>query len=287
VIVEIHPREFFMSLPRAIAGPTGLLVLFLFGLVSSAAAQTMSVTWYTVSSSDPDRPFPYSGGAVVDDEVLSALGPGNLPEYNSAYGGPAIHDLVSIGGGIQEITWWSPAHDPDVTQTGTGTVSLPINLPCTSSSNCLYPPNGKGTADAGSSGYEAAVFSATLTPKTTESISFSIGADDVAFAYLNGQIVCDLGGVHPDAPGTCTSGTLSAGSTNSLEIFYADLRPAAAAFNFSIETTNVSSCPSGTSGPNCTPVTTGTGVPEPLTLGLMSFGFAALGCVRRRRSRAG
>jgi fibro-slime domain-containing protein len=257
--------------------------LLLLGFVSVAGAQTMTATWFTVSSSDPDRPFPYTNGAVVPNEVLAALGPDGLPEYNSSYGGPAVQDLYTHGG-VSEITWWSPAHDANVTETGTTSVLLPLNFPCTSSSNCLYPANGAGSADGGTSGYQAAIFSATLTPKTTESVSFSIGADDVAFAYLNGQIICDLGGVHPDSPGTCTTGTLTAGTSNTLEVFYADLRPSAAAFSFSIETTNVgvcsSSCGSGTSPGG------GTGVPEPATLGLMSLGFAALGFARRRRTGA-
>ncbi len=265
-------------------------VILVWGWVSAANAQTLTATWYTVSSSDPDRPFPYSGGAVYSNEVLAALGPNGLPEFNSSYPGPAIHDLYNSGG-VEQIAWWSPAHDSNVTETGTSTITLPLNYPCTSSSNCIFPPNGGGTQDAGTAGYQAATFSGTLSPKTSETVSFSVGADDVAFVYLNGEIVCDLGGVHPDTPGTCTTGMLTAGTSNSLEIFYADLRPAAAALNFSLVTTNVTVCPAGTTGPSCTPTTGGspggsTGVPEPATLGLMGLGFLGAAWSRRRRCRA-
>lgn len=136
----------------------------------------------------------------------------------------------------------------------------------------LSAQTGAARKTPGRAGYQAATFSGTLSPKTSETVSFSVGADDVAFVYLNGQMVCDLGGVHPDTPGTCTTGMLTAGTSNSLEIFYADLRPAAAPLNFSLVTTNVTVCPAGTTGPSCTPTTTGrspggsTGVPEPATL---------------------
>jgi hypothetical protein len=252
------------------------------GFVPYVSAQSLTATWYTVSSSDPDRPFPYDNGTLFNNEVLPTLGPDNLPEFNSSYGGPAIQDLY-LHDGVQEITWWSPAHDSNVTATGSTTVTLPINWPCTSSSNCVFPPNGAGTHDAGTAGYQAAVFAADITPKTTETVSFSVGADDVAFAYLNGMIVCDLGGVHPDSPGTCTTGVLNGGSNNVLEIFYADLRPAAAAFSFGMVTNNVSVCPPGTSGPNCSPIST-KGVPAPDTLSLIGLSLLAFAGYRLGRT---
>ena len=138
----------------------------------------------------------------------------------------------------------------------------------------LYPPNGTGRADGPGHGYQAAVFTATLTPATTESVSFSVGADDVAFVYLNGSIVCDLGGVHADTPGICTTGTLTGGSANNLEVFYSDLQPTAAALTFDLTTTNVTTTPPG--GGN-------KGVPEPGSLALFSTALFGLRFARRRR----
>jgi fibro-slime domain-containing protein len=102
-----------------------------------------------------------------------------------------------------------------VTQTGTGTITLPY------SNGSFFPPNGTGTNDA--NGFQAAAFSTVLSVPSAETISFNIGADDVAFVYLDGRIVCDLGGVHPDSAGTCTSGSLTA-SNHTLELFYADIQ---------------------------------------------------------------
>src|SRR4029077_15033404 len=96
-----------------------------------------------------------------------------------------------------EITYWSPSLNRFGTKTGTGVVSLPFNVP----SN-FFPPNGTGSADAGSNGYESACLSGSLIvlANTTEIASFSIGADDMAFAYLDGHVVCDLGGIHGIGP---------------------------------------------------------------------------------------
>ena len=86
------------------------------GLWTAARASTLSATYFTISSSDPDFG---SGGVqtccsvVSDNEVLSALGPNGLPLYNTTgysddHGsGTAtpITDIDTKG----EITWWSPA----------------------------------------------------------------------------------------------------------------------------------------------------------------------------------
>jgi fibro-slime domain-containing protein len=240
------------------------------GLWTAARASTLSATYFTISSSDPDFG---SGGVqtccsvVSDNEVLSALGPNGLPLYNTAYSddlgsgtATAIKDIDTQG----EITWWSPALNSNVSQTGTGSITLPY------SNGCMDPPNGGGcSGDGGNQGYLAAIYTGQLDVggSTSETVSFSVGADDVAFVYLDNQIVCDLGGVHGSTAGTCTTPTITTGDHN-IEIFYADVHPTGAAFNFDITTTNVSSSAT---------------VPEPATLSLLGLGLVSLGFVRRKR----
>jgi hypothetical protein len=121
-----------------------------------------------------------------------------------------------------EITWRSPALNngdaaatSDVTQTLTGTITLPY------ADGNFYPPDGTGPNDANE--FQAAVFSTVLDVPSAESISFNVSADDLGFVYLDGSIVCCLGGVHGNSLGSCTSGTLNAGD-HTLELFCADLK---------------------------------------------------------------
>lgn len=247
-------------------------VATLFSSAVSADPITMSATYYTIAESDQD--MNHLAGGVYNNEVQQNLGPNGLPILNTTQYGcttncfsssNAPQDVTSNG----QITWWSPSLNnggaggsSDVTQTGTGTVTLPYN------NGSFYPTNGTGGNDA--SGFQAAVFSTVLNVPTAEAISFNVGADDVAFVYLNDQIVCDLGGVHGDSAGTCTSSVLSAGS-NTLEIFYADLEETGAALTFSVETSGITGAPPST------------GVPEPANLALFGLGLGAMTYLVRRR----
>jgi fibro-slime domain-containing protein len=73
-------------------------------------------------------------------------------------------------------------------------------------------------------------------------ISFSVGADDAVFVYLDGTIVCDLGGAHASTSVTCSSPEVNAG-IHTLDLFYVDLRQTNAALNFAVATQNVTVTP--------------------------------------------
>ena len=83
--------------------------------------------------------------------------------------------------------------------------------------------------------YKRQVLSGTLYAPAAETLSFSIASDDVAFAYLDGQIACDDGGVHGATAVPCTTATVSPGN-HTLKLFYADLHPVDAALDFSVIT---------------------------------------------------
>lgn len=243
------------------------LPLLAFATMTSATAfaDSLSYTYYEILNTDPSYGRLCCGGPYTIPEVLPTLGPNGLPMLNPAYPGnwPNLADLYPTPEG-EEITWWDPALNPNVIATppgNTGTVTLPIDIPAN-----FFPPNGTGSND--SLGGMIAVYTGTLYAPTTELISFGIGSDDSSFAYLDGTLVCDDGGVHAFSYGSCVSPFDISAGDHTLELFYDDLNPVQAGLYFAVTTEGVT-------------VT----APEPGSLTLLGIGLLGVAGIIRRKLR--
>jgi len=209
------------------------------------AADTMNATYYVLSPSDPDTGSSYCC-SVWSNETTTTLGVDGLPVYNSGYGGPTLHDVNGAG----ELTWWSPSFNANVTETGTGTITLPFN-----DSN-MYPPGGTGGNDA--NGFETAVFSGVLHVATAGDVTFDMGSDDDSILALGNTVIDEVGGVHSVTDPGAVVEDLAAGNYN-LTLFYADRDQTQAVLDFNVTGATISA------------------VPEPATWAMMLVGFGVLG----------
>jgi hypothetical protein len=225
----------------------------------ASATNTLSIDYFTIDTADPDINHLCCG--TYDNMVQNNLGPNGFPVLNGAYGGPIPQDVATTG----ELTWWSPLLNSHVHYTSTGTVTLPFSRP-----GDFFPPDGTGSSDA--NGYQSAVLYGTLIAPTDETISFSIGADDSAFAYLDGTVVCDLGGVHPFSPGSCVTPFVIHAGAHTLQVFFDDLNAVQSGLSFTVLTEGVITAPSQP-------------VPAPQTLALVLLALAGVGLSRRSQPR--
>ena len=83
------------------------------------------------------------------------------------------------------------------------------------------------------------MFSTVLNFPIAETISFNLGADDDAFVYLDGTLVCSLGGVHINAPAACNPPGVVTAGPHTLQLFYADIENANASLTFSVTTAGI------------------------------------------------
>jgi hypothetical protein len=209
-----------------------------------------------------------TGGISNSDYVKSTLINGNPVFFGTGFNSdagavsaPGANYLAPDG----EILYWTAG------QNGITSVSGPE--PLTVSSDPSHPTEMFVPGQSNNSTDElTAILTGTFNLAAPGNVQFSVGADDEAFVYLDGNLIETIAGIHALSPTLSTDIPNLAAGIHTVQIFYADLDEVQAQLSFA-ETPDTS-------------VTITPAVPEPSTFMLFGTGLlGAAGAIRRRLTR--
>lgn len=234
-------------------------------MVSAASAVHAQgpVSWtagfFSVTNDNSINPDFQTGidGGVVTGLVNNTLGPGGLPTV-SAFGAARAVGSGNISqiNGNGELQWWTPAPG-SVAADGGGPIAFGnINVP----SN--FWVTGEGSND---NFFKTAWYSTTWNSGTALSFSGTLGADDDAWLFINGQLVLDNGGVKAISATSSVNNYMLNAGVNRIDLFFADRNTVQSGLVFTQEFTQI--------------------VPEPSSVALLMAGSLVFVAGYRRRTR--
>ena len=241
------------------------VLLLCVSAVSNAVIMTLDTTIRDFSASHDDFQSAKGGNGFFTGLVTNTLGPNGKPVY---VGGQTLSSKENFD------QWFNdrPGINISLENSLVATESTINPGVFTFSSNAYFPINGIGF---GNEGYRHNYHFTTEIHTQFTYTGFGLGSDftfkgdDDVWVYVNGELVIDLGGIHPKRTGSVDIDSLglTEGSTYSLDIFHAERQTVGSNFSFTTAAK-----------------LTSTTVPEPSAFLMMVIGLALLGCLRRKQA---
>ena len=225
-----------------------------------AGANTVQIDWFSVSPTFGDFNTLACGVQNCGQQFTNANPEVTVGSLSGGVPVVAAGNPASLVEGVgNPLQWWTP--QTGVVHEGT---TAPIFLPI---SQNFFVPEGTGTNDTTS--FQTAIISA-LVHVGSGGGTITYGGDDDMFLALNGAVVDQVGGIHPQ--GVTDTFAVAAGDYT-MEVFYADRHVVGASAMLSVNGDITTSIP-----PNLT-----AGIPEPSTWAMMILGFFGVGFMAYRR----